>query len=154
MIPKKMTLIAAVLLFTCSFFLFSGCEVSDVNKQDSLSSGTTSGYGSSGGPAANIILYAASNNLAVGATTTLTVVVTDGSGRRTEASIILTSSRGGTFNEGQTGEKPNPGGPSYNGNTTGGILIADYTAKTSGDDEVTASVAGTALKATIIISVS
>ncbi|MEW6188426.1 MAG: hypothetical protein AB1585_22135 [Thermodesulfobacteriota bacterium] len=145
MLPKKIAFTAGLLWLTFSFFLLSGCEVSEVNKQDSLSSGTTSGYGSSGGPAANITLYAANNNLVSGATTTLTVVVTDGSGRRTDASIILTSTRGGTFNGTDT---------TLIGTTSGGAFIADYKANYAGDDEVTATVAGTALKATIVISVS
>jgi hypothetical protein len=127
-------------------FLFLGCDVSDMNKQNSISSGTTTGYGSSGGAAAQVTISAGNNSLASGATTTITVIVTDGSGRRTDASIILTSSGGGTFNGSYT---------TLNGNTMGGSFIANYKAPSiSIDDEVTATVAGTMLKGATIITVS
>jgi len=124
-----------------------GCEVSDVNKQNSVSSGTTSGSGSSGGAAANVTVTAANNTIVSGGTTTITVIVTDTSGRRTDASIILTSSAKGTFN-GTTNT-------TLNGNTLGGILIVNYTgSSTFIDDEITATVAGTNIKGSTIISIN
>ena len=134
------------LLVSAALFIFLGCNNSDINKQNSVTSGTTSGSGSSGGAATNVTVNAASNSIAVGATTIITVIVTDASGKRTDASIILTSSRGGTFN-----------GSNVNliGNTTGGIFIADYKApSTATDDTISATVAGTILQGITIITAS
>jgi hypothetical protein len=123
-----------------------GCDVSDDNKKNSITSGTTTGSGSSGGAASNVTIFAASNSLAAGATTTITVIITDASGKRTDASIILTSSRGGTFNGSNA---------TLVGNTVGGIFTADYKAPgASTEDEISAMVAGTVLKGTTIISIS
>lgn len=147
MFHKSISSIFLFFLLSAALFLFLGCDVSDINKQNSVSSGTTTGSGSSGGPAANVTIYAGNNAIATNATTTITVIITDASGRRTDASIILTSSRKGTFN-GTTNS-------TLNGNTIGGILIVNYTAPlASTDDEITATVAGTILKGTTIITVS
>lgn len=149
---KSLYSIFLFFLVMTALILFLGCNVSDVNQQTSLSSGTTTGSGSSGGAPAFVTVYAASNSLAGGATTTITVIVTDASGKRTDASITLTSSIGGTFNA--SGDVSSP---VLNGNTVGGVFIADYKAPSiSGNDEVTATVltgAGTFLRGTTIISV-
>jgi hypothetical protein len=132
-------------LLIAALFIFLGCDVSDTNKQNSVTSGTTTGSGSSGGPPANVTVVAGNNTLAAGATTTITVIVTDSSGKRTDASIILTSSQKGTFNGTNT---------TLNGNTVGGIFIVNYTAPTASDDIITATVTGTIVKGTTIISIS
>ena len=143
---KRLSL--AVFLGLTMFFLFvlSACDIINNKDPDSVSSGTWSGYGSSGGgPAANIALGAASTNLYAGATTTITVVVTDAQGRRTDASVVFNSSLGGTFN----------GNAVLNGTTLGGILTVDYKAPSvAGEDEVTATVIGTSIKGTLIIRIS
>ena len=132
-----------------TLILFLGCNVSDVNQQTSISSGTTTGSGSSGGAPANITVYAASNSLIGEATTTITVIVTDASGKRTDTSLTLTSSIGGTFNT--TGDTSYP---VLNGTTIGGVFIADYKAPAiSGTDEVTATVSGTNVRGSTIITV-
>lgn len=129
-----------------AFFIFLGCEVSDINKQESVSSGTSTGSGGSGGAPANITVLAGNNALGPGATTSITVIITDASGKRTDAAVILTSSRGGTFNGTNV---------ILNGSTSGGVFIADYKAPaTSTEDEITATVAGTTLRGTTIISIS
>ncbi|MBI5604480.1 MAG: hypothetical protein HY879_14125 [Deltaproteobacteria bacterium] len=124
-----------------------GCNVSDVNKKDSVSSGTTTGSGSSSGTAAMVTVTVGNNPIASGATTSLTVIVTDSQGRRTEATIILTSSRGGTFNGTDT---------TLSGSTFGGALIATYTApsvSTQTDIELAAVVPGTTVRGTTILTV-
>ncbi len=135
------------ILLTAALFIFSGCEGKDINKQDSVSSGTSTGSGSSGsgGAPANVTIFPGNNAVAVGATTTITVIITDASGRRTDASVILTSARGGTFNGTNV---------ILTGNTSGGIFIAEYKAVNAGDDTVTATVTGTTLTGTTIISAS
>jgi hypothetical protein len=67
------------------------------------------------------------------------VILTDASGRRTDASIILTSSGGGTFNGTNT---------TLSGNTLGGFFSATYTAPTvtlQTDTEIAATVSWTTL---------
>ncbi len=143
---KSISLIFLFLLLMCRPFYFPGCNSSDINNQNSVTSGTTSGSGSSGGAAANVTIFAGDNVIAVGATTTITVIMTDASGKRTDASIILTSSRGGTFNGSNV---------TLIGNTKGGIFIADYKApSTPTDDTITATVSGTILKGITIITAS
>jgi hypothetical protein len=152
---KSFLSIILCFLLGAVLFFFMGCDVSDVNNQSSVTSGTTTGSGSSGGTPANVTVTAGSNTLATNATTTITVIVTDAAGRRTDASIILTSSMGGTFNETSTSN----GGTSLksttlNGNTSGGILIAEYKAPgIATEDEITATVTGTAVRGTTIITV-
>jgi hypothetical protein len=146
MVHKSISLIFMFFLLGAALFIFPGCDASEVNKQNSVTSGTTSGSGSSGGAPANVTIFPGSNSLAAGATTTITVIITDASGKRTDASVLLTSSGGGTFN--------GTSNSTLNGNTLGGILIVNYTApSTSTNDEVAATVAGTALKGTTMISV-
>ncbi len=143
---KSISPVFLLLLLSAALFIFLGCDNSDINKQNSVTSGTTSGSGSSGGAAANVTISAGSNSIAVGATTTITVIVTDASGKRTDASIILTSSRAGTFNGSNV---------TLIGNTTGGVFIADYKApSTATDDTITATVAGTILQGTVVITAS
>jgi|GEM_PF-2968508 hypothetical protein len=145
--PLKRLSLAVFLGLTMFFlFLLSACDIVNNKDPDSVSSGTWSGYGSTGGgPATNIALSAASTNLYTGATTTITVVVTDAQERRTDASILLNSSLGGTFN----------GNAVLNGTTSGGIMTVDYKAPSvAGEDEVTAQVIGTSIKRTLIISIS
>ncbi len=146
MFHKSHSPIFLVFLLSAVLFIFLGCDSSDVNKQSSVTSGTTTGYGSSGGAAANITVSAGNTNIATGVTTTITVIITDSSGKRTDASIILTSSQGGTFNGSNV---------TLVGNTLGGIFIADYKApSTSTEDEVTAAVAGTTLKGSTMITIT
>jgi hypothetical protein len=143
---KSLYSIFLFLLLGAALIISLGCDVSDVNKQNSVTSGTTSGSGSSGGAPANVFVTAANNTISSGATTTITVILTDASGRRTDASVTLTSSSGGTFNGTNA---------TLNGNTVGGLFTADYKAPSlSIDDVITATVSGTLLKGTTIITVT
>jgi hypothetical protein len=142
-----------------SFFLFFllcsalvsllGCDASDVNQQNSVASGTTTGYGSSGGVPANVSVTAGNNPIASGSTTTITVILTDSSGRRTDASIILTSARGGTFNGTNT---------TLSGNTLGGFFSATYTylgtITEQMETEITATVSWTTLRGSTLITIT
>lgn len=144
---KSVLCIFLFFLLGTVFFVFLGCEVSDINKKDSVTSGTSTGSGSSGsgGAPASVTVNAGSNSLGTGATTTITVIVTDASGRRTDASLILTSSLGGTFNGSNA---------ILNGNTSGGVFVADYKAVNSGEDEVSATVSGAGPKGSTIIIIT
>jgi len=137
-----------------------GCDVLDINKQNSVGSGTTTGFGSSGGPVANVSVTAATNTMVSTGSTTITVILTDASGRRTDASIILTSSGGGTFN-GITGTTTNGAGTAtFTGSTLGGILTAIYTAPSLSNSpnpintEIDATVSGTTLKGSTFITIT
>jgi hypothetical protein len=141
----------SVLLPPCSLIIFAllflmGCSPSDVNKQSSITSGTTTGSGTSGGAAAQVAVTAGNNQLVSSGITSLTVIITDSQGRRTDATITLTSSRGGTFNGTNT---------TLSANTFGGALITTYTAPAGTiDDVITATVIGTNIKGSTIINVS
>jgi hypothetical protein len=130
-----------------AFFVFPGCEVSDINKQESVTSGTSTGSGGSGsgGSPASVTVIAGSSVIDVSATTTITVFITDASGKRTDATITLTSSTGGTFNGTDS---------VLTGNTLGGVLITQFKASAVGENEVTATVTGTGLKGSTIISIT
>ncbi len=95
---KSFSFISLFLLMVVALFGLMGCNSSDVNNKDSITSGTTTGFGGSGGTAAQVTVLAGNSQIAFGVgTTPITVIVTDSQGRRTDASIILTSSRGGSF---------------------------------------------------------
>ncbi len=55
---KSVSSLFLFLLLSASFFLFPGCDSSDINKQSSVTSGTSTGSGSSGGAAANVTVDA------------------------------------------------------------------------------------------------
>jgi len=144
MLKKISIFISPVALIIIALFFLWGCSSSDVNSQRSISSGTTTGFGSSGGAAVQITVTPASNPIGSGATTTLTVTVTDAQGRRTDATITLTSSGGGTFNGTPT---------TFSANTLGGSLIVTYTPSATGSIEIVATVNGTAIRASVTLSV-
>lgn len=147
---KKSPTFVLILLSLLALFSLIGCTISDNNKQDSLTSGTISGFGSSGGPAARVSLIVGNNPVGSGATTTITIIITDSRNRRTDASIILTSSGGGFFN----GSTSNT---SLNGNTLGGSFIATYTAPTitgQADIVITATVSGRAISGSVSLTVT
>lgn len=129
-----------------SFFSLVGCNISDNNKKDSLTSGTIAGSGSSGGPPANVTVTAINSQLVAGGTTIITIIITDSQGRRTEATITLTSSNGGTFNGTN---------PTWSGNTLGGALLMPYTATAVvNSTEITATVNGTNIKGSTVITIN
>jgi hypothetical protein len=149
MFHKSISSIFLFFLTGAVLFIFPGCDATDINKQNSVTSGTTTGTGSSGGAPANVSVTTGNNPIASGATTTVTVILTDSSGRRTDASIILTSSRGGTFNGTNT---------TLSGNTLGGFFSATYTY--SGtiteqvETEITATVSWTTVRGSTTITIS
>ncbi len=144
--------IAVVFLLGAALVISLGCNVSDVNKQNSVGSGTTSGSGSSGGAVANVSVTAGNNTMISNGTTTITVILTDASGRRTDAAIILTASLGGTFTFNGTTNT------TFSGYTVGGILIVTYTAPSIGTQtptEIDAMVvSGTPLQGSTIITIT
>jgi hypothetical protein len=147
MFNKFSALLPPCCLIIFVLFFLMGCSPSDVNKQSSLTSGTITGSGTSGGAAANVAVTAGNRQLVSSGTTSITVIITDSQGRRTDATITLTSSRGGTFN-GSTNA-------TWSGNTLGGALIASYTAPgDTVDTEITATVIGTNIKGSTSISIS
>ena len=95
---KSFSFISLFLLMVVALLGLMGCNSSGVNSKDSVTSGTTTGFGGSGGTAAQVTVLAGNSQIAwVVGTTPITVIVTDSQGRRTDASIILTSSLGGSF---------------------------------------------------------
>ena len=93
---KSFSFISLFLLMVIALFGLMGCN-SDANNKNSITSGTTTGFGGSGGTAAQVTVLAGNTQIANGGTTPILIIVTDAQGRRTDASIILTSSRGGSF---------------------------------------------------------
>jgi len=153
---KILSSIIVVFLLGAALVISLGCDVLDINKQNSVGSGTTTGFGSSGGPVAKVSVTTANNTIVAYGTTTITVILTDASGRRTDASIILTASGGGTFN-GTTGTITGNGTGTLTGSTLGGILIVTYTAgyiNTQTDIEIDATVSGTTLRGSTIITIT
>jgi hypothetical protein len=137
-------------IITITFVLFihlllSGCSPSDTQNKTSIASGTTTGSGTSGGPAASVVVTAGSRQLVTGGTTPLTVTVTDSSGRRTDATITLTSTRGGTFSDSTT--------PTWTGQTIAGVLIVNFTAPSDPiETEIVAMVVGTTVRGSTTIT--
>ncbi len=115
---------------------------------DSVSSSTISGFGTGGGAPAQVIVSASNPTIASGGSTTIEVFVTDAAGRRTEASIILTSSRGGSFNGDHA---------TITAGTVNGYYLATYTysgtVTEAIETEITATVAGTTLRGSCVISI-
>ena len=98
MANKSFSFISLFLLMVVALFGLMGCNSSGANSKDSITSGTTTGFGGSGGTAAQVTVLAGNSEIAFGVgTTPITVIVTDSQGRRTDASIILTSSQRGIF---------------------------------------------------------
>jgi hypothetical protein len=149
MFHKSVSSIFWFVFLGATLFLFLGCETSDINNQESVTSGTSTGSGSSGGAAANVSVTPGNNPIASGATTTITVIITDAAGRRTDASFILTSSHGGTFNGTNT---------TLSGGTLGGFFSTTYTYSGAITEEVnteiTATVSGTTLKGSTFITIT
>ena len=144
MLNKFRALIAPCGLIVLALLFLTGCSSSDNSNKTSISSGTITGSGSSGGAAAQVSVTAASNPIGSTATTTITVIVTDAQGRRTDASIIVTSNGGGTFNGSAT---------TVNANTLGGVLIVTYKPDTTGDIEIAVTVTGTSVRGSTILTV-
>lgn len=149
---KILSSITVVFLLGAALVISLGCNVSDVNKQNSVGSGTTTGFGSSGGTVANVAVSATANTMYAGGTTVITVILTDSKGNRTDATIILTSSAGGTFN-GSTNT-------SLTGSTSGGALTTTFTAPSpysySGETfntVITSTVAGTNIQGSIPLAI-
>jgi hypothetical protein len=160
---KILSSITVVFLLGAALVISLGCDVLDINKQSSVGSGTTTGFGSSGGQVANVSVTAANNTMVSGGTTIITVILTDASGRRTDASILLTSSGGGVFS-GTTGTTggTTTGTATFTGSTLGGILTATYTAPSLSSinqiytvsTEIDATVSGTTLKGSTFITIT
>jgi hypothetical protein len=147
MLNKSLSLIFLILSMLIAL---SGCDNSDVNNKNSITSGTTTGFGSSGGSVTNVTVTAGNSTIASEATTIITVIITDRNNKRTDDSIILTSSRAGYFN----GDSTNT---TLNEYTLGGVLVATYTAPSvtsQTDTEITAMVKGTTIKGTTIITIT
>jgi hypothetical protein len=140
---RLLSVFPLIVLMVSVLFVLSGCNSSDVNKQDSVSSGTSTGFGS-GDPVSQVTVTAGSSQIFSGGSSSLTVITTDNQGRRSDAFVILSSSGGGTF-------------VTSTGSTAGGILTTTYTAPTITspiDTEITATVVGTNIKGSTIISIT
>jgi hypothetical protein len=137
-----------ILTITLALFIplvLSGCSPSDTQNKTSIASSTTTGSGTSGGSAASVVVTSVNRQVVTGGTTPITVAVTDSSGKRTDATITLTSSRGGTFFDGTS--------TTWIGQTIGGSLIVNFTAPTDPvTTEITATVMGTNIKGSVTIT--
>jgi hypothetical protein len=131
------------------FLTLLGCSSGDTNSKESLSSGTTTGFGNTTGSVASVSISFGSNPIANGATTTVNVVLSDSQGRRVDSTVILTSNGGGTF---ATLSGTNSGSTITAG-TTGGSLIVTFTPSFSGQIEIAATVLGTNLRSAAILNV-
>jgi len=141
---KSYLLIVTIICFFIPLLL-EGCSPSDTNNKTSISSGTTTGSGSTGGAAASVVVTAANRQVVTGGTTPITVTVTDSSGKRTDATITLTSTRGGFFFDSTS--------TTWTGQTVGGVLIVNFTAPTDPiETEITALVMGTNLRGSTTIT--
>lgn len=138
-----------ILIFLVGLQLIAGGCGDSGNDKTSISSGTTTGGGGSGSAPARISVSAGNRELAAGGfTTTLTVIVTDSRGARTDATFYLTSSLGGNFIV--DGEKK---GGTIVGTTINGIFITTFeSGVVLGDTEIAASIPGTAIRGTTIIT--
>jgi hypothetical protein len=136
-----------------------GCSNEPNNNKDSLTSGSQTGGGGSGLPAATITVVAGNSELAAEGRTTVTVMVTDSRGARTEATVYLTSSLGGYF---VNGSSTDTGSKTVVGTATGGILITFFeprneiflpTDGTTKSTEITATIPGTSLRGSTFIKI-
>ncbi len=75
---KSFSFISLFLLMVIALFGLMGCN-SDANNKNSITSGTTTGFGGSGGTAAQVTVVAGNSQIANGGTTPITVIVTDSS---------------------------------------------------------------------------
>jgi hypothetical protein len=170
---KSFSFISLFLLMVVALFGLMGCNSSGVNSKDSVTSGTTTGFGGSGGTAAQVTVVAGNSQIGVNGTTPITVIVTDSQGRRTDASVILTSSLGGSFNvtSTNTGSTTVSGGGSNTTVTTttsntilttttaGGVLTSTYTAvlaplSSPVDTQITAFIVGTTIKGSATVTIT
>ena len=140
-----------ILLVMLGFLNLVGLGCGDsTNDQGSITSGTTSQGGGSGLSPATIAVSAGNQELAGGGSaTTLTVIITDHRGARTNGTFYLTSSLGGNFIV--DGEKK---GGTIVGSTTNGIFITSFqSGSVLGVTEIAASIPGTAIRGTTIITI-
>jgi hypothetical protein len=148
MLNRYRALISFCGLIAIALLFLTGCSSSDNSDKTSISSGTITGSGSSGGAAAKVVVTAGNSQIVSGGTTTITVIITDAQGRRTDATVTLTSSGMGTFNGASD--------VTFSGNTIGGSLIVNYTASVptaTSNTEITATVNGTNIKGSTIIGI-
>jgi hypothetical protein len=145
--PSAFLALFGLILF--SFLFLSGCSSDGSNSKESLTSGTTTGFGNSTGPVANLLISIGSNPIGNGATTTVTVLLTDSQGRKTDGTVILTSNGGGNFSAlgGTTSASTITAG------TTGGSLVVTYTPSAAGQFEIAASVVGSNIRGAAILTV-